>query len=197
LIRLIRLALRLAPLAALGAWLANRALDTRGEGRELPSIRAEVEVDAPIERVWAVLADIERQPDWMHDLKAVELTTAPPHGVGTRGIGRVRAYGITVSDPVEITAFEPPVLFGLRHDGFVRGKGTIRLEVIDRDSTRVRWEEQLVPRILPALGATILATAFRPIYQRDLVRLAELVEARERGVLPGAPPDRVGPIRTH
>ena len=28
-------------------------------------------IDAPIERVWAELADIEGQPRWMHDMKSV------------------------------------------------------------------------------------------------------------------------------
>src|SRR5262245_41410276 len=186
--RLLRLALRLAPLAALGAWLANRALDTRGEGRDLPRIHAEVEVDAPIERVWTVLADIERQPEWMHDLKSVQLTTPPPAGVGTRVVGHVRVFGIAVSDPVEIIAFEPPVMFGLRHLGFVGGEGTIRLEATDHGrATRVRWDEQLIPRVLPALGSTVLTSVFRPIYQRDLVRLARHVEARERGAVAADP----------
>ncbi|HEX5589417.1 MAG TPA: SRPBCC family protein, partial [Candidatus Limnocylindrales bacterium] len=72
---LIRLVIRLAPLGILGAWLLDRRLRGRaGEAGPEP-ITTSVVVDAPIERVWAVLADIERQPEWMHDLKSVELLT--------------------------------------------------------------------------------------------------------------------------
>ncbi|MEW5989941.1 MAG: SRPBCC family protein [Chloroflexota bacterium] len=173
---------RLAILGAVGAWLADRWLRERAAGPEPPSIRTSIEIDAPIERAWAVLADIERQPEWMHDLKSVEVLTPPPIGVGTRAVGRVRAFGIDVEDPIEITAFEPPVRYSIRHDGFVGGVGDIRLvneggRDGEASATLVTWDETLVPRVLPHLGALVIALVFRPIFERDLERLAGLVEA--------------------
>jgi hypothetical protein len=43
-------------------------------------------------------------------------------------------------------------------------------------TTLLTWEETLVPRILPHLGSLVLAAIFRPIFERDLERLAGLVE---------------------
>jgi uncharacterized membrane protein len=174
---------RLAILGAAGAWLLDRWLGGRtdqGGSGPMP-IRTSIEIDAPIRQVWSVLADIERQPSWMHDLREVRLLTPPPVGVGTRAVGRVQAFGITVEDPIEITIFEPPVRYAIRHEGFVRGGGDIRLVAEGGDgdtaTTLVTWEETLVPRILPHLGGVVLATIFGPIFQQDLERLAALVEA--------------------
>lgn len=178
--RLIRGLVRLAPFVVSGAWLADRWLRSRAPDGAPPPIRASIEIDAPAERVWAVLADIERQPEWMHDLREVRLLTPPPVGVGTRAVGRVQALGIAVEDPIEITAFEPPLHYAVRHEGFVRGCGDIRLvpEGGDGDAatTVVTWDEVLVPRLLPDLGSLVLAIVFRPIFERDLERLAGLVE---------------------
>jgi len=86
-----------------------------------------------------------------------------------------------VEDPIEITVFEPPVRYAIRHQGFVSGGGDIRLVAEGGDgdtaTTLVTWEETLVPRVLPHLGSLVLAMVFEPIFRRDLERLAALVEA--------------------
>jgi uncharacterized protein YndB with AHSA1/START domain len=170
---------RFAIAGTIGAWLVDRWLGDRAEGSGPAPIRTSIEIDAPVERVWAILADIERQPEWMHDLREVRLLTPPPVRVGTRAVGRVQAFGIAVEDPIEITIFEPPVRYAIRHDGFVTGSGDIRL-VLEGDAasgpTLVTWEEVLRPPLLPHLGALVLAALFRPIFERDLERLAGLVE---------------------
>jgi len=174
---LVRSIVRLTALASVAAWLADRWLRDRAAGAQSVPIRSSVVVDAPIERVWAVLADIERQPAWMNELTSVRLTTPPPVGVGTRAVGRVQAFGIALDDPIEIVAFEPPTRYAIRHDGLVTGGGEIRLAAgADGSTTEVTWEETLVAPVLPHLGSLILAAVFGPIFQRDLERLAALVE---------------------
>ena len=176
--RLLRALIRLAPFAVSAARLADRWLRDRAAGALPDPIRTFVVVEAPIERVWAILSDIERQPEWMHDLKSVRLTTPQPVGVGTRGVGRVQVFGISVEDPVEITAFEAPTHFAIRHEGLVTGGGAIRLEpAADGTTTIVTWDETLIPPVLPRLGRRVLAAVFEPIFQRDLERLARIVEA--------------------
>jgi uncharacterized membrane protein len=166
-------------LAAVGAgWAIDRGLRARADGAPPAPIASLVVVDAPIERVWAVLADIEGQPRWMHDMKSVRLTTPPPTGVGTRGVSTVRVFGIAVTDPVTITEFEPPSRFALRHEGTVSGSGVITLEPgADGTTTIVRWDERLMVPALPHLGAEVLARVFGPIFQADLFRLRDLVES--------------------
>lgn len=171
---------RLAAVAGIGTWLAERRLAVRAGGAGPEPIRTTVDIDAPPDDVWAVLADIEAQPDWMHDLIDVDILGPLPVGVGTRALGRVRALGIEIEDPIEISAFDAPSHFGLRHVGLVRGHGDIRLEPLrDGGATRVTWDEVLAPPVLPHLGARAIAFVFGPIFEADLARLKTLVERGE------------------
>lgn len=176
--RLLRGLVLLSPFAVSGAWLADRWLGDRRAGAPPEPIRTFVVVDAPIEATWSVLADVERQPEWMHDLKAVRLLTEGPARVGTRAIGTVRILGITVEDPVEIVEFEPPHRFAIRHEGLFTGGGILTLEPgADGTTTIVRWEELLLAPLLPHLAAVLQYPVFREVFQADLHRLAGLVEA--------------------
>ena len=103
-------------------------------------------------------------------MKSVRMLDAGPVGVGTRGEATVRMFGITVTDPVTITEFEPPTRFAIRHEGAFKGRGVITLEAgADGTTTIVRWEERLVAAVLPHLGALVIEPPFRPIFQADLV----------------------------
>lgn len=159
------------------AWIADRVLADRAAGGPPPPIRTSVRIHAPVEAVWDVVADVESQPRWMRDLKAVRIEGGGPIGVGTRAEGDVRIFGMQVVDPITITAFEPPRRFAIRHDGRFSGDGDIRLEPgADGGSTIVRWSETLVPPVLPHLASWLLAPILRRVFQADLDRLRELVE---------------------
>ena len=176
--RLLRRLVLLSPFAVSGAWLADRWLADRHAGAPPEPIRTFAVVDAPVEATWAVLADVERQPEWMHDLRAVRLITEGPTGVGTRAIGTVRILGITVEDPVEVVEFDPPRRFSIRHEGLFTGGGILTLEPgADATTTIVRWEELLLAPVLPHLAAVLQYPVFREVFQADLHRLARLVEA--------------------
>jgi carbon monoxide dehydrogenase subunit G len=168
--------IRLAFLSALAAWVFDRWLRGQDTISVAAPIRTSISISAPIEKVWAILADIERQPEWMHDLKSVKLLTPLPVGIGTQATGRVQAFGIAVEDPVAITAFEAPTHFALRHEGVFKGSGDIRLTSEPDGWTVITWDEVLVPPVLPYLGRLVVGVVFRPIFQRDLERLAGLAE---------------------
>jgi uncharacterized membrane protein len=170
--------LRLGVVGAAVAWLVDRWLaDRRADALPTP-IRSLVVVDAPIDRAWAVLADVEGQPRWMHDLKSVRIDTPGPIRAGTRATGRVRILGVTVEDPVEITEFEPPTRFAIAHEGLFTGSGLITLEPgVDGTTTIARWEEVLIPPVLPDLWSALLRPILGGVFQADLHRFARLVEA--------------------
>jgi uncharacterized membrane protein len=173
----IRGLLRVA-IAGLGAgWIVDRVLASRSAGRAPRPIRSMIVIDAPIERVWEVLADVEGQPRWMTDMKAVRVLTPGPVGVGTGAEAEIRIFGIEVLDPITITNFEPPRRFAIRHEGRFSGEGRIELEAgVDGSTTIVRWDETIVPPYLPHLGALLLTPILGSVFQADLERLRELVE---------------------
>jgi uncharacterized protein YndB with AHSA1/START domain len=181
----IRGLLRLGLVGATVGYAVDRLIgETSTSGGPEP-IRSMVVIDAPIERVWAVLADIEGQTRWMHDMKAVRILTDGPIGVGTIGEADVRIFGIGVTDPVTITEFQPPTRFALTHDGMFKGGGVFDLEAgADGTTTIVRWEETLIPPVLPNLGAVVGGPILASIFQADLERLRDLVEGETTDPLP-------------
>jgi uncharacterized membrane protein len=167
----------LAGAFVLDRWLAGLSVDGDGRPIRVP-IRSRVEIDAPIAAVWARLADIATQPEWMTEMRAVRVITPGPVGVGTRAEAEVRILGITVRDPIEIVEFSPPHRFAIRHEGRFQGGGLITLDTLEGGRrTRVDWAETLVQPILPSLGAMVQGPIFQRIFQADLERLKVLVEA--------------------
>ena len=174
---LVRAVLRLASLAATLGWMIDGLLRRLENGRPPQPFSSLVVVDAPIERVWEELADIPGQPRWMREMKSVEILTPGPVGVGTRGEATVRILGLATTDPVEITAFDPPTRFEIRHDGAFTGRGEIRLERgADGSTTIVRWDEWLQAPLMPYLFAVVAQPILGRIFQDDLLRLRDLVE---------------------
>ncbi len=110
-------------------------------------------------------------------MKAIRLLDGGPIGVGTRCEADVRIFGITVTDPVTITEFEPPHRYAISHDGTFKGRGLITLEAgADGTTTIVRWDEVLIPPVFAHLGALVMTPALAAIFQADLGRFKELVE---------------------
>ena len=119
-------------------------------------------IDAPIERVWASLADWESQGDWMLQT-TVEVTSEIREGVGTKiaaftGIGKVG-----VMDHMQVTKWEPPYICDVLHTGkIIKGTGRFQLSSIDSETTRFDWSEEiLAPRALFLLIAPGLYAGVR------------------------------------
>lgn len=67
-----------------------------------------IDIDAPQERVWAVLTDIEAWPGRIETVDAVELLTPKPLGTGTR----VRLRQPKIPEGVwDVTAWDAPSFF--------------------------------------------------------------------------------------
>ena len=163
--------------ATIAAVIADRLLAARRGDAPPEPIRMLEVVDAPIDRTWDVVADIPRQPEWMREMKSVRILSDGPVAEGTRAEATVRILGIPVTDPVTVTVIEPPTRYAIRHEGLFTGGGVITLEEgADGTTTIVRWEETLVPPLLPELGARIQAPILRAIFQADLHNLKRLVE---------------------
>jgi hypothetical protein len=171
--RLAALAVAAVPCAVVADRLAGRA---RG-GRPPDPMRMLVVIDAPVETVWRVVADVPLQVEWMAEMRSLRLDPPGPAHVGQRGEATVRILGISVTDPVEISELVPPARYAIRHLGLFKGGGVITLEAgADGSTTILRWDETLVPPLLPQLGALVQAPILRAVFQSDLERLKRLVE---------------------
>ena len=166
------------------ALAAEAALRSRPADRRPFSgpVRSRVEIEAPIDAVWEVVADIPGQVRWMPEMKRVAMLTPGPVGEGSVGEATVRIFGISVTDRVTITTFRPPVAFGIRHEGMFGGGGLMNLRSApDGTTTIVTWEEHLVPPFLPAVGWLLSRPIIAWLYQRDLFLLRDVVEDKRPG----------------
>lgn len=119
-------------------------------------------INAPIEKVWAALADWESQGDWMLQT-TVEVTSEIREGVGTTiaaftGIGK---FG--VMDHMVVTSWQPPHICDVAHTGkIIKGTGRFQLSAIDAHTTRFDWSEEiLTPRVIFLLIAPGLYAGVR------------------------------------
>jgi uncharacterized protein YndB with AHSA1/START domain len=168
----------------------------------MPITTRHLRIRAPVEEVWAVLIDVPGQPRWMRDLGRLQLEDDGPLRVGSRAVGTVTMFGLSQTDPIEVTALDPPTRYAIRHLGAFTGWGEFRLWPIDGGAaTQVRWREELrptpgafplVPRLgrLPVVGPAIERAArlaarcldpllwpvFTAVFRADLRRLRRLVE---------------------
>ena len=119
-------------------------------------------INAPIEKVWAALADWESQSDWMLQT-TVKVTSEVREGVGTSiaaftGLGKVG-----IMDHMTVTAWQPPHICDVVHTGkIIKGTGRFELTATDTGSTRFDWSEEiLAPRALFLLIAPGLYAGVR------------------------------------
>jgi hypothetical protein len=175
----------LAALAGLavggGAVLVDRLLGRAIAAGRLtrPEIRCVETIAAPLQQTWDVAADIARQPEWMHEMKRVEILTPPPIGVNSRGRATVRIFAISTTDDVVITTFTPPHAFGIRHEGRFEGEGLLQFASRDATTTEVNWMEYLRPPLMPHLGGFLQRPVLRAIFRADLQRLRLLLETQQ------------------
>jgi uncharacterized protein YndB with AHSA1/START domain len=71
--------------------------------------RVEVDVDAPVQDVWAVVSDVTRVGEWSHECRSAQWTSGTARAApGARFRGRNRARGLSWSRTCEIVAVEEP-----------------------------------------------------------------------------------------
>jgi hypothetical protein len=119
-------------------------------------------INAPIEKVWASVADWEAQGDWMLQTK-VEVTSQIREGVGTAIAAFTGMGKIGIMDHMQVTTWQPPNICDVVHTGpIIKGTGRFELISLDQGSTRFDWSEEiLAPRALFLLIAPGLYAGVR------------------------------------
>ena len=128
----------------------------------------------PADRVFAVVTDPARRPEWQENTRDVKLEADGPVAVGTRWTEEQRGVGHVEA---EVTALEPGRLYAERGD---TSSGTGRVTVTftpEGDATRVVMEvERNLKGLTKALEPAI-APMVRKQMPQDLDRLSALLDA--------------------
>jgi hypothetical protein len=141
-----------------------------------------VVVSTVIERspadVWADVRNIESHVTWMQDAVEIRFMTEHREGSGTRFECDTKVGPFSLTDVMEITAWEDEGLMGVRHVGLVEGTGQFTLRQMAPDRTEFRWEEDLsFPWFMGGpLGAFFARPVLRFIWKRNLSRLKVRIE---------------------
>ena len=149
----------------------------------MPSdITVSVDIDAPVDTVWAAVTDWESQGEWMLGT-AVRVTRGDGASLGSELSATTGVGPLGVTDTMEIVGWDPPYRAVVRHTGaVVRGSGVFAVAPRG-DGSVFHWTEQLeLP--LGALGAAgwpVVRPVFRAGIRWSLGRLARRCEAEHRG----------------
>jgi uncharacterized protein YndB with AHSA1/START domain len=137
-----------------------------------------VVVAAPPERVWEILAEWERYPEWMPDVAWVR-RIGQAEGVGMRLAVRTKAFGVPlVTDELVVATWEPPRRMVVEHRGLVHGVGEWVIEPLG-DGTRFTWIEELrmPPPVLGAFALFLYSPMLRWNFSRSMRKLARRTSA--------------------
>jgi len=152
------------------------------EDRNPVKSRDAVTYASPPERVWAMLADWPRYPEWMPDVASVRSLGAERQ-LGLRLLVRTRILGVpAVNDLIEVTAWDPPRRMAIRHTGLVTGAAEWRLDPVPM-GTRFVWEEDVRLEFLtmfPWVGEAALRAYWpyqRRMFRRSMESLRRLLDA--------------------
>jgi uncharacterized protein YndB with AHSA1/START domain len=148
----------------------------------MPDLIQRIDVDAPPERVWALLTDWERQGEWMllTDVRTVGGPAQRLHGrlAARTGLPLPGGRRLGVLDTMIITKWEPPRLVEVQHTGrIVRGRGTFEVRPRGEHSTVVCTEVWYLPYGYLGVAGWFLSRRFVAWgLRRSLQRLAALAE---------------------
>ncbi len=133
-----------------------------------------IDVEVPVERVWEVLREVERWPEWASTVTSLRRLDDGPLAVGSRV--RVEQPRIPPTEYV-VTEFEPNRSFTWTATGpGVRTTARHRLDQLGAGTTRVTLAvEQAGP-----LG-TVMGRFYRRLTDRYLTAEAEGIKARSEG----------------
>ena len=141
------------------------------------TIERSIDLPCPPAEAWAVLTRWERQVDWMLDADEIVVRSQQRSGVGVRLDVRTRLFQIPAfTEPMEVTAWDPPRALAIDHGGLVRGRGSWILAPV-RGGTRFTWTEEVALRVpvLGGLAAAIYAPVMRRLMGRAQTRLRRLL----------------------
>jgi len=136
-------------------------------------------IDRSPAQVWADVRDIASHVDWMHDAVEIRFLSNAREGLGTRFECDTKVGPFSLTDVMEITAWDDEQRMGVRHVGLVEGTGEFTLRDLGSNRTEFRWQEDLFfPWFMGGpIGAFLARPILRFIWNRNLARLKARIEA--------------------
>jgi len=100
-------------------------------------VTVSVEVDAPAERVWEVIADPRNLPHWDRHIARVEGVPANGLREGTRYVTEMKLMGVRAKIRVQVLDWDPPRRAKFQLRGVLEGRVTSSVEPLGPDRCRL------------------------------------------------------------
>ena len=142
------------------------------------TIEVETLIYASLDDVWNEVSKIENHSNWMEDAVNIDFQTDNKSGVGTKIKVLTKIGPIKLNDFMTFTKWEEKKSIGVDHVGIVTGKGEMKFEKIDENTTKFKWTETLKFPIY--LGGVIGELFGKPvlelIWKQNLNNLKKIIE---------------------
>jgi len=145
----------------------------------METIETSIDIQRPVETVFAYVADPRNGPQWQGAIKETHVTPDGPPTVGAKVTQVVSFLGVKLEPTAEITALEPNRSFSIKgRAGPASLEATYRFEVMGA-GTRLSATIQVEPGGLFQLAGPLFASQFKKQSEADLQRLKALLEAQQ------------------
>lgn len=143
-------------------------------------INLETLIEAPADRVFQVLTEVERLPDRVSAITHIEMLTSGPLRVGSRFRETRRMFGREATEVMTVAEMEPPERLVLTASGHGTDYRVEHLLAAEGARTRLSMAFSGVPRtftawLLAPLGALMKGSVKRQI-AGDLAELKRFIE---------------------
>src|SRR5215467_8081176 len=126
----------------------------------METIETSIDIQRPVEAVFAFAADPRNSPQWQGAIKEVHLTPDGPPAVGTKAKQVVSFLGVKLEPTNEITAWEPNRSVSFKgRAGPAALEATVRFEAVG-SGTRVSATFQVEPGGLFKIAGPLFASQF-------------------------------------
>jgi hypothetical protein len=150
------------------------------------SLVEHADLECPADRVWAVVADYARDPEWRTGVITMVASPAGLVAAGTTTVEQLRLGGRTWRNDGTVTAVDPGTHFTWRTTAGADARGARSVEPIGPGRCRVTLELVVTPRGSERLLAPFLARLLTRNLRRDLRQLAHVVDRVEPVARSGA-----------
>lgn len=149
----------------------------------MSEVRATIEIDAPIERVWETVMDPDQLGDWVTIHRAVHSVSARPLRTGSRMEQSLRIHGVSFHVNWTLADVSPPHSAHWEGRGPAASRAVISYRLSGGDSGPTRFEytnEFTAPggRLGSVASRVIVGAASEREAHNSLARLKELLEKR-------------------
>lgn len=144
----------------------------------MESFISTVDVDAPADQVWAILADYTRDPEWRSGVLEMRCEPEPPARVGAITHEVIRVAGRTYRNTGRIDSLDQGTRLEWHTTEGADANGSRTVRPLGGERCRVTLELNIVPHGINRLLAPMLRRTLASGLDRDLAALARLATDR-------------------